>query len=431
MSVLDRPALDVRTEPSSRIVWISFASACLAWMFDAMDLTLFTLVMVPSVSDLIGSSDPGQVASTGALIVAGKLLAWGLAGIAFGVVADRIGRAKTMMITVVIYSVFTGLSALAQTWWDLLILQALAGAGIGGEWAAGAALVAETWPERTRQRALVAMQMSFAGGFFLAGLLNSLVGPAGWRWIFAAGALPAVLALFVRWFVKEPDRWIAVRAQSRASCDPGSPATAKRTFVAIFAPSLRRRTVVGVCITAAMMIGAWGTTTLVPIWIHQLVGRHDTAAIAATGKAFMLANVGAVLGFLSVMWLNDALGRRWTYGLVVLGCIATSVFTFTRIETIAALVRFMPLYGFFAIGGFGTFAAYLPELFPTRIRATGQGFCWNMGRVFTAVGPLVSGMLVAVLGSVPMAALVVTGSYLIGLVAIWFGPETRGLPLPD
>ena len=146
MSALDHSLLDARTASLSRTVWISFASACLAWMFDAMDLTIFTLVVFPSVSDLIGSRDPESVAYAGGLIFAGKLLAWGLAGIAFGVVADRIGRAKTMMITVLIYSVFTGLSGLAQNWSQLLIFQALAGIGIGGEWAAGAALVPRPGP---------------------------------------------------------------------------------------------------------------------------------------------------------------------------------------------------------------------------------------------------------------------------------------------
>jgi MFS family permease len=430
MSALDRSLLDARTASLSRTVWISFASACLAWMFDAMDLTIFTLVVFPSVSDLIGSRDPESVAYAGGLIFAGKLLAWGLAGIAFGVVADRIGRAKTMMITVLIYSVFTGLSGLAQNWSQLLIFQALAGIGIGGEWAAGAALVAETWPERTRQRALVAMQMSFAGGFFLAGLLNVLVGPIGWRWVFAAGAVPALLALFIRRLVPEPERWIAVRRRGQGSSRERAATTA--TFLAIFAPDVRARTAVGVAIAAAMMIGAWGTSTLLPIWIHQLVGPEGAAvAVRATGQCFMLANVGAVFGYLAVMWLNDAVGRRWSYFLVVVGCIATSLFAFTQIATIQALLWFMPLYGFFAIGGFATFAAYLPELFPTRIRATGQGFCWNMGRAFTAVGPLISGALVGVLGSVPMAAVAITASYLIGLTAIWFGPETRGLPLQD
>ena len=428
MTALDQTVAGRRTESS--LVWLSFASACLAWMFDAMDLTLFTLVVFPSVSELIGSTDPGAVARTGGLIFAGKLLAWGIGGIAFGIMADRVGRAKTMVITVLIYSVFTGASGLAQTWWQLLVLQALAGAGIGGEWAAGAALIAETWPERTRQRALVTMQMCFAGGFFFAGLLNFVIGPTGWRWVFAAGAAPAVVALAIRQFVPEPTRWVAARRHD--SFHPAPPRTVAQTFLAIFAPDIFHHTVVGVLIAAAMMVGAWGTTTLLPIWIHQLVGADDVEfAIKATGKGFMLANVGAVFGYLVVMWVNDALGRRWSYFLVVVGCFATSLFAFTQIATIQGLPWFMPLYGFFAIGGFATFAVYLPELFPTRIRATGQGFCWNMGRTLTAAGPLISGALVGAFGSVPTAATVVAASYLIGTIAIWFGPETRGLPLPD
>jgi MFS family permease len=171
MSTIDRieadrlPAL-IRSE--SAAAWTSLVSASAAWAFDAMDFQIFTLVLFPSVSDLVGSHDPGVVAYTGGLIVACKLVALGIGGIAFGIVADKIGRARTMVITVLIYSVFTGLSALAQSWLQLATLQALAGIGIGGEWAAGAALVAESWPERTRARALVVMQASFAIGFFLA-----------------------------------------------------------------------------------------------------------------------------------------------------------------------------------------------------------------------------------------------------------------------
>ena len=145
----------------------------------------------------------------------------------------------------------------------------------------------------------------------------------------------------------------------------------------------------------------------------------------------MLANAGGVVGFLAMMWLNGWAGRRWSYFTAVLGCTATALFAFTQIETLDALLRFMPLYGFFAIGGFATFAAYLPELFPTRIRGTGQGFCWNAGRALTALGPLTSGMLVDLVGSVPLAAVLLTASYGIGLVAIWFGPETRGASLQD
>ena len=422
MSALNQATSNSEINQISGAVWLSFGSASLTWMFDAMDLSIFTMVLFPSVSELIGSTEPGAVSSTGGLILACKLLAWGLGGIVFGVVADRLGRAKTMMLTILIYSVFTGMSGLAQNWRQLLVFQALSGIGIGGEWAAGVALVAETWPERTRQRALVAIQMFFAGGFFLAGLLNFVVGALGWRWVLAAGVAPAVLALPIRWFVPEPKRWITAGNRCQAS----------RIFFGIFAPDIRQRTFVGVVIAAAMMIGAWGTTTLLPTWIVQLVGADDgTLAVKVTGESFMLANVGAMFGFLTLMWLNDGLGRRWSYALIALGCFATAVFAFTQLHTIEALLWFMPLYGFFAIGGFGIFAVYLPELFPTRVRATGQGFCWNMGRTLTAVGPLTSGILVDLLGSVPKAAVMLAVSYLIGLVAIWFGPETSGEPLRD
>jgi MFS family permease len=431
MSAFDQAASDTEIKRISGTVWVSFVSACLAWLFDAFDLTILILVLFPSVSELLGSADPAAVASTGGVILACKLLAWGAGGIAFGVVADRIGRAKCMMITVLIYSVFTGMSGLAQNWWQLLIFQALAGVGIGGEWAAGAALVAETWPERTRQRALVVMQMSFAGGFFLAGLLNVLIGPAGWRWMFAAGMVPAVLAVLVRAFVPEPERWVMARNRRRIAHRETAQQRTMGSFAAIFAPDVRRHTVVGALVVAAMMIGTWGTTTLLPTWIVELVGMDGARAVKVTGTCFMLANVGAVFGYLTLLLLNDAIGRRWSYVVVVIGCIATGLYAFTQINEVQVLLWFMPLYGFFAIGGFAVFAAYLPELFPTRIRAAGQGFCWNMARALTAVGPLTSGMLVDVLESVPKAAVMLSASYLIGLVAIWFGPETRGVPLRD
>src|SRR5215471_14979419 len=213
MSVLGQPGKVTRRpaiEGEASSAWAAVVSACAAaWTFDAMDLQIFTLVLFPSVSELAGSENPGVVAYTGGIIVAWKLAALGIGGVAFGIVADRIGRARTMIATVLIYSVFTGLSGFAQSLWQLAILQALAGIGIGGEWAAGAALIAESWPERTRARVLVVMQMCFAAGFFLAAILNLIIGPIGWRYVFIAGSAPALITLFVRVFVREPSRWLA------------------------------------------------------------------------------------------------------------------------------------------------------------------------------------------------------------------------------
>jgi MFS family permease len=421
--------LSARPNAASWVAWTSLASASSAWMFDAMDLQIFTLVLFPSVSELIGSTNPGVVAYTGGLIFAWKLVAWGLGGIVFGVVADRIGRSTTMMVTVLIYSIFTGLSALAQNWWQLASFQALAGIGIGGEWAAGAALVAETWPERTRARALIVMQTSFALGFFLAALLNLLVGPIGWRYVFVAGAAPALMTIFVRVFVPEPGRWIAVRNERRLT---GVADTAAATFLVVFAPGIRRRTIVGVLIAAAMMIGSYGTGSVLPIWFRELAGPNNPAlAVTITSQFYMLLNVGAVIGYLTLIWLTDAIGRRWSYMLVVVGSAVASLFMFTQIKTAEGVLWFAPVFGVFAVGGFGAFAIYLPELFPTRIRATGQGFCWNMSRILTAAGPLTIGAIVGTVGSPARAGAILTVIYLVGMIAIWFGPETKGVPLED
>ena len=409
--------------------WLVLFSAFTGWMFDAADLNLFTLVLFPSVAQLTGLTKVPEIAQIGGYIMAIKLLCWGLGGILFGVVADRWGRARTMVLTILIYAVFTGLSGLAQSWVQLAILQAIAGFGIGGEWAAGAALLAESWPEKQRARAMQVMQMAFAFGFFAAALDNLILGPISWRWVLAAGALPAVIALGVRWFVPEPERWIQVRQDAEVAR-----MTMGQTFARIFAPDLRRNTIVGVLISTSMMIGSWGGLTLMPSWIQQMVhasGGTPLDGVHTISYAFMLMMVGGTLGYLSLIYLTDAIGRRASYFLFCLGSLLSAWYMFTMIRDLHTLVPFMVVYGYFTIGGFGTFAAYLPELFPTRVRASGQGFCWNAARSLTAIGPLIGGFLVGTFGSFPAAAMSTAVFFVIGLVAIWFGPETRGVPLAD
>jgi len=409
----------------TRYQWLTLLSAFLGWAFDSMDLNLFTLVMVPSVAELTGTHDPQAVARIGGLILAIKLLCWGLGGILFGVVADRVGRAKTMIITIFIYAAFTGLSGLAQSWEQLAVMQGIAGFGIGGEWAAGTALLAETWPEKHRARAMQIMQMAFSVGFFLAALSNLALGPISWRWVLAAGALPAVVSLIIRRYVPEPERWLRARAADTES----SLLSPLRT---VFGPELRRNTIVGILVSSSMMIGCWGGLALIPNWINQLVTASGGAnGVQAVSYAFMLMMLGATIGYLSLIWLTEALGRRGAFFVFCLGSLLASLYLFMMVKELQALLWFMPVYGYFVIGGFGTFALYLPELFPTRVRATGQGFCWNAARCVTAVGPLLVSTLLATFGSLPAAAAASTAAYLIGLVAIWFGPETKGKPLPD
>jgi MFS family permease len=406
--------------------WLCLFSAFAGWMFDSMDLNLFTLVLFPSVASLTKLTSPAEIARYGGYIMAIKLLCWGLGGIMFGVVADRIGRARTMVITIVIYAVFTGLSGLAQDWVQLAALQAIAGFGIGGEWAAGASLIAESWPEKHRARAMQIMQMAFAFGFFAAALDNLILGPISWRWVLVAGALPAVLSLLIRFFIPEPERWVAVQRREQGR------STAGETFATIFKPHLRRRTIVGAIVASSVMIGCWGGLTLLPSWIQQLVrASGGSNGVPTISYAFMLMMVGAVVGYATLIWMTDALGRRWSYFIFNIGALAASLYLFWFVKDLSTLLWFMLVYGYFVIGGFGTFAVYLPELFPTRVRATGQGFCWNAARSATAIGPLTAGWLVAEFGSFPAAAAAVAFAYVIGAVVIWFGPETRGIPLED
>jgi MFS family permease len=405
----------------SRTAKLALLSGFLGWMFDALDLNLFILVLVPSVRDLTGATTPAAIANYGGIIVALKIFGWGLGGILFGVAADRIGRSRTLVLTILTYSAFTALSGLAADWIQLAILQLLAGIGIGGEWAAGAALIAETWPEKTRVRAMQVMQMAYAFGFLLAAGTNIVIGPIGWRYVLGMGILPALATLFIRGFVPEPERWTRARA---ASPPPG--------LGAIFTPELRRNTIVGVILALSMMAGSWAALTLLPGWINQLLGPESAKrGPMMVSWCFTLMNLGAIAGYLFLIFAADRLGRRLSYFTFCAGSLATILYTFQPGTTLSQLQWLLPVLGFFTIGGFGTFAAYFPELFPTRVRATGQGFCYNMSRLLTAPGPLIAGSLVGTFGSIPRASSSVALILIVGLVAIWFGPETSGKPLPD
>ncbi len=404
----------------TRAAWLTLASAFFGWMFDAMDLQIFTVIMLPAVRELTGLTG-ARVPEIGGLIIAGKLVCWGLGGILFGVLADRLGRTRIMMATILIYSVFTALSGLAQSWVQLLVLQMIAGLGIGGEWAAGAALVVETWPARHRAKAVQVMQLAFVAGLALASLLGILLAGAGWRWILAAGAAPAVLGLAVRVFTPESASWQASKAAERA----GGPRLG--SLKAIFSDKLARRTVVGSLIAASMMVGSWGGSALFPVLVQSLAPvTSGTDMTRQTGVAFMAMNAGAVLGYgfiLLVVWRWPGISRRWIYALFCAGSWVATTMLFAHADSIGSLHLALGAFGFFAIGGFGIVALYLTELFPVHVRATGQGFAWNVARLLTALGPL---LVTGALASYGLASVGVSIAFVfaIGLVAIGFGPET-------
>ena len=427
-----QPLSDTGLASIRKTAWLALASGFFGWMFDSMDINIFTMVLFPSMRELLGTSSPAVIAQSGGLIVALKLAGWGLGGIAFGVVADRIGRSRTLVITILIYCAFTGLSGLAQSWWQLAILQTIAGIGIGGEWATAGALITETWPEHYRARAMQVMQMAWAFGFFAAALVNLFVGPIGWRWVLAAGAVPAIICIGIRWFVPEPERWEKVRSEARAAASAGrAEDTSWSTFTSIFKSGALRGTIVGVVISMAMMVGSFPGLALIPTWVNQLMPQGSGNPVVQISYVFMLLNAGAIFGYITMMWLADAAGRRWAYTIFATGGILSTWYLFRSSTTLDDLKMLIPIYGFFTVGGFGAPAAYLPELFPTRMRGTGVGFCYNMSRLLTSPWPFIGGVLVGALGSVPAAVSTVELFLILGIVVIWFGPETKGQPLRD
>ena len=407
--------------------------AWLGWVFDSMDSTIYALVLQPALHDLLRSPGGGPVTADvigwyGGIIFSIFLIGWAIGGVVFGVLADHFGRARALVFTILIYAVFTGLAALSQTWWQLALFRFVTALGIGGEWPAGAALVAEVWPEDKRTKAAGLLQSAWAGGFLVAAVLNLCLRNSGWRPMFVVGVAPAIVAVFVFLWVREPERWVKARAEARQTGDwPSS------TLAELFAPGLVRSTLVGSGLAFVAVFGLWGATNWTPTLVRalpDLQGLGESGLVGRVSYATMLLNVGALAGYLSFGPLADRVGRRRVFALMCVGSLVMLPVTFLTPRTYTHVLLLLPLLGFFNNGIFSGFPIYLPELYPTRIRATGAGFCFNIGRVLAAAGPFVTGYLVMVLGSFNLAVCAIAAIYIIGLLILPFAPETKGQPLP-
>lgn len=415
--------------------WLVLFVAWLGWVFDAMDATIYAIVLHPALHELLsGGAAAGPVSDQsigwyGGLIFSIFLIGWAIGGISFGIVADHLGRTKTLIATILLYAIFTGLAALSQDWWHLAVYRFLTALGIGGEWAAGAAIVAETWPEEKRAKAAGILQSAWAVGFFLAAIANLLLKDHGWRTLFLVGVLPAFVVLLVRWWVKEPDRWVRAHHHDKPSARAGLFHLAE-----LFAPSLRRATWVGSILAFVAVFGLWGATNWVPTLIRELPdlrGENAAALAQYVSYAIMALNLGALCGYIGFGPMADRFGRRPIFGLMCAGSLIMLPLVYLMPRTYLEVLMLLPILGFFNNGIFSGFPIYLPELYPTRLRATGAGFCFNAGRVLASASPFLTGSLVAALGSFNKAAATIGLIYLLGLAVLPFAPETKGKPLPD
>ena len=418
--------------------WLVLIAAFLGWMFDGMEMGLSPIAARSALIDLLhlgshgAALTPTAEANVGqwhSYVVALFLVGAACGGVLFGSLGDRIGRVRAMALSILTYSIFTGCCYFAQAPWQLGMLLFLAALGMGGQWPLGVALVVECWPDRLRP--FLAGTMGAIGnvGYLVIALLAMRFGvtPASWRWTMLIGAVPAVLALGVVALIPESQRWKESRKRQGHT----------RPIREVLTPPLLWPTLIGIALASIALIGTWGTVSgFLPAWGRALTPQNPHAE----GTVQCMTSIGAILGCLCLSLTGRRIGRRITYfglctvALLVCGFLfGVGAWRVDFLREHNGLFLATSLLAGCATGAFyGWFPLYLPELFPTRVRATAQGMCYNSGRVFAAGGVLGKGQLMQFFrGSHPHACATITLVYVLGMILIWWAPETRSKPLPD
>lgn len=458
----------------SRYQWTVLLIASLGWVFDVFEGQIFVASMRDAMPQLLGDLEPDDtvVRSWNNVAFAFFLFGGAVGGVFFGVVSDRIGRSKTMILTILFYSVFTCVSAFAQGPWQMVVLRFLVAMGVGGEWAVASAMVAEVMPTRSRPVMGSIFHASSVFGTLLAAAtiallignqsVNSMIEDAGlapWRVGFAIGVLPALLTVWIRWKLREPESW--QRAQERASQDESQKPGRIRE---LFESSNLRGTLVGVSLAMIGLVTFWGIhiygknallrRAQSDALVMEKVEKPGPDATAAELEAYeadkaaaftkhegkiknsemlsmVLNTIGGGMGLLLFGAISDRLGRKGAFVLYHVLAFASVLMLFWVLVPNEAsplvLALFLPVFGFFTLGMHAGYAVYFPELYPTRIRGTGAGFCFNSGRLGTAGAFLLFGFVISV--SPEQQALLLAPLYLVGAVVVMFGRETRGMEL--
>ncbi len=429
----------------TRYQWTVLFAAWLGWGFDVFDGLLFNYVAPNAVPTLLGlaiGSPEAKIATlqwTG-ILTSVLLLGWAAGGVIFGYVCDRIGRTRTLLITMLIYAFGTAACAFATDIWMLLAFRIITSLGIGGEWAAGAAMVAETVPEEKRVQAGALLYTSAPMGLFLATYVDHQVAGVwfastpeqSWRYVFLFGLLPAAAAFAIRLFIKEPERWQKVAAT-----------TAKPRLAELFSPEFRRLTLSGFLMAVVALLAWWSCNAFIPVVASGLArtaaeaqGLDRTATLALVQEWKTLAttcfNFGGLIGTLLTIPAALYLGRKKMFTIYFAASAAAIMLTFGVDWPGQVRLYFYFLIGLSVFGVFGSFTYYLPELFPTRLRGTGAGFCYNIGRIIAAAGPFLVGVVATRGANTAIEVLFWVG--FIPLLGILFMPwviETRGRELTD
>ena len=430
----------------TRYQWFALTLAALGWMFDCMDQQLFSIARRPAVRELLGpGATDGEISEHAAYSTMILMIGWAIGGVVCGMLGDRIGRVKTMTLTILLFSVFTGLTYFARNIWEFNIYRLLCSLGVGGQFAVGISLVAEVMPERARPYALGLLQALSTVGNMLAGAIGIGLGQleqsgsiaTAWRYMFLVGALPAPLAILVYTKLKEPDQWVAAREAKKRM---GS-------FADLLGdPRWRRNSIAGMLLAVSGVVGLWGIGFFSYDLLRPVLERgfreQGFSGAELAGKVTMwigltsiLQNAGCFFGIHAFTYLTQRTGRKPAFAISFVAALIMTSFTFWQLRELSQIFWMIPLMGFTQLALFGGYAIYLPELFPTRLRSTGTSFCYNVGRLLAAAGPLGLGLLTSRVYQGPdamrYAGMTMSLVFLLGLAALPFAPETKGKPLPE
>jgi MFS family permease len=458
----------------TRYQWIVLLIASLGWVFDVFEGQIFVASMQEAMPSLAPGASEGRIALYNNVALGAFLIGGALGGIVFGMLSDRVGRKRVLSWTILFYSVFTCLSAFSQQWWHLAGLRFLVALGVGGEWAVASSLIAEVFPNRARAHvggifhatSVLGVYLAVAAGVFLIGnaslaawsqseqaaWLESLFNPSSlpWRLGFAIGVFPALLIVWIRRSLKEPESWQAARNLAAVN-----PQERMGTISELFSGALLRRTAVGVTLATVGMATFWGAHIYGKDMLRSAVENRILAQETAPGQTLgdevregvilqdaislkhwemlgmFLTTTGAGIGLLAFGPLCERIGRRGAFLAYQVGGIVSAFLVFQVIRDVNALLTALPIFGFLTGGMHAGFAIYFPELYPTRLRGTGSGFCFNAGRVLAAPALVGVGWVRNEWGySLPDLATALSLLFLVGIAALVFAPETRGRELP-
>jgi len=428
----------------NREQWRVLFASNLGWLFDGFEIYALFLTVGFALHQLLDAAQYAQIPRYAGYVLATTVFGWATGGVIGGIIADYIGRKRTMMLAILAYSLTTALSAFAWNWESFAILRFLVGVGIGSEWVTGASLVSELWPDHARGKGGGLLQSGAGIGSFLASgvwLLIGGLGPGAWRWMYLIGVLPALLVLWLRRGMPESARWEeaskrrrAARAQQRsgAALAGENVALTRFTVVDMFLDrSVRRRLIPAFLMMLSVTFGFWGVATFVPTYVGTVATKAGLSAPYYSAVAGLLGTGVAISGFISLGFLADAIGRKPTAMLWYAMCLILTPIVYMWAQSMGALLAAVTVFGFFTGGIWSWAPIWLPELFPTRIRGTAVAFCFNAPRWISCVGPLIAGTLIVSLGGYGPAATIVGSFFILGVVAAPFLPETNGKPLPE